>query len=128
MTISHPDQERAAREHRARQRLIDAGASSLPRAPWLHRSQPSSSIDLVRFAVWRGQTGKVTEEEVDAALNLLSAARAEVEQLETALLFTARAKGMSWGRISRGMGLGSAQAALQRYERLSDRVSSRAES
>jgi hypothetical protein len=128
VTISHPDQERAAREHRARQRLIDAGASSLPRAPWLHRSQPSSSIDLVRFAVWRGQTGKVTEEEVDAALNLLSAARAEVEQLETALLFTARAKGMSWGRISRGMGLGSAQAALQRYERLSDRVSSRAES
>lgn len=78
--------------------------------------------------MWRGQTGKVTEEEVDAALNLLSAARAEVEQLETALLFTARAKGMSWGRISRGMGLGSAQAALQRYERLSDRVSSRAES
>jgi hypothetical protein len=128
VTISHPDQERAAREHRARQRLIDAGASSLPRAPWLHRSQPPSSIDLVRFAVWRGQTGKVTEEEVDAALNLLSAARAEVEQLETALLFTARAKGMSWGRISRGMGLGSAQAALQRYERLSDRVSSRAES
>lgn len=128
MTISHPDQERAAGEHRARQRLIDAGASSLPRAPWLHRSHPPSSIDLVRFAVWRGQTGKVTEEEVDAALNLLPAARAEVEQLETALLFTARAEGMSWARISRGMGLGSAQAALQRYDRLSGRVSSRAES
>jgi hypothetical protein len=127
VTISHPDHERAAREHRARQRLIDAGASSLPRAPWLHRSQPPSSIDLVRFAVWRGQTGKVTEEEIDAALTLLPAARAEVEQLETALLFTARAEGMSWGRISRGMGLGSAQAALQRYDRLSDRVSSRAE-
>jgi hypothetical protein len=128
VAISHPDHERAAREHRARQRLIDAGASSLPRAPWLHRSQPPSSIDLVRFAVWRGQTGKVTEEEIDAALTLLPAARAEVEQLETALLFTARAEGMSWGRISRGMGLGSAQAALQRYDRLSDRVSSRAES
>jgi len=128
VTIPHSDHERAAREHRARQRLIDAGASSLPRAPWLHRSQPPSSIDLLRFAVWRGQTGKVTEEEIDAALTLLPAARAEVEQLETALLFTARAEGMSWGRISRGMGLGSAQAALQRYERLSDRVSSRAES
>jgi hypothetical protein len=128
VTIPHDDHERAAREDRARQRLIDAGASSLPRAPWLHHSQPPSSIDLVRFAVWRGQTGEVTEEEVDAALNLLPAARAEVEQLETALLFTARAEGMSWGRISRGMGLGSAQAALQRYERLSDRVSSRAES
>jgi hypothetical protein len=128
VTISHPDQERAAREHRARQRLIDAGASSLPRGPWLHRSQPPSSIDLVRFAVWRGQSGEVTDEEVEAALTLLPAARAEVEQLETALLFTARAEGMSWARISRGMGLGSAQAALQRYDRLSDRVSSRAES
>jgi hypothetical protein len=128
VTISDPDHERAAREHRARQRLIDAGASSLPRAPWLHRSQPPSSTDLVRFAVWRGQSGKVTAEEIDAALTLLPAARAEVEQLETALLFTARAEGMSWARISRGMGLGSAQAALQRYDRLSDRVSSRAES
>ena len=128
VTIPYPDQERAAREHRARQYMLDAGASWLPRAPWLHRSQPPSSIDLVRFAVWRGQTGKVAEEEVEAALTLLPAARAEVEQLETALLFTARAKGMSWGRISRGMGLGSAQAALQRFDRLADRVASRAES
>lgn len=128
MPISHPDQERAAREHRARQRLIDAGASSLPRAPWLHRSQPPSSIDLVRFAVWRGQTGKVTEEEVEAALTLLPSARAEVEQLEAALLFIARAEGMSWGRISRGMGLGSAQAAGQRYGRLADRAAAREES
>jgi hypothetical protein len=107
---------------------LDAGASSLPRPPWLHRSQPPSSIDLVRFAVWRGQTGAATEEEVEAALALLPAARAEVEQLEAALLFIARAEGMSWGRISRGMGLGSAQAAVQRYGRLADRVASREES
>ena len=127
MTNPHPDQERAAREHRARQHLLDAGASSLPRAPWLHRSQPPSSIDLVRFAVWRGQSGEA-EEEVEAALTLLPAARAEVEQLETALLFIARAEGMSWGRISRGMGLGSAQAAVQRYDRLADRVANRTES
>jgi hypothetical protein len=106
---------------------LDAGASSLPRAPWLHRSQPPSSIDLVRFAVWRGQSGEA-EEEVEAALTLLPAARAEVEQLETALLFIARAEGMSWGRISRGMGLGSAQAAVQRYDRLADRVANRTES
>lgn len=128
VTIPDLDQERAAREHSARRQLLDAGASSLPRAPWLHRSQPPSSIDLVRFAVWRDQTGKVTEEEVEAALALVPAARAEMEQLETALLFTARAQGLSWGRIARGMGLGSAQAALQRFDRLVDRVESRAES
>lgn len=119
-----PDHERADHEHRARQQLLDAGASSLPRAPWSHRSQPPSSLDLVRFAVWRGQTGLISEAEVRAALHLLPAARAEVQQLETALLFTARAQGLSWGRISRAMGLGSAQAALQRFDRLMGRVGS----
>jgi hypothetical protein len=104
---------------------LDAGASSLPRAPWLHGSQPPSSVDLVRFAVWRGQDGKVTAEEVQAALTLLPAARAELEQLETALLFTARAEALSWGQISRAMGLGSAQAALQRFDRITSRVESR---
>ena len=128
MKNPHPDQARAARERRSQQYLFDAGASSLPRPPWLHRSQPPSSIDLVRFAVWRGQSGEVTNEEVEAALTLLPSARAEVEQLEAALLFIARAEGMSWGRISRGMGLGSAQAAVQRYGRLADRVASREES
>lgn len=128
MTIPPPDHERAARERSARQYLMDAGASELPRAPWLHRSQPPSSIDLVRFAVWRGQIGKITEDDVEAAITLLPAVRAEVEQLESAMLFTARAEGLSWGRISRGMGLGSAQAALQRFDRLAGRVASRSES
>jgi hypothetical protein len=123
--VADSDEERAGHEHRAQQQLLEAGASSLPRGPWLHRSQPPSSVDLVRFAVWRGQAGKITEEEVQAALTLLPAARAEVEQLETALLFTARAQGLSWGRISRAMGLGSAQAALQRFDRLMGRIESR---
>jgi hypothetical protein len=108
--------------------LLDAGASLLPRAPWLHRSQPPSAFDLVRFAVWRGQGNKVDDDDVMAALTLLPALRAEVEQLETALLFTARAQGLSWGRISGGMGLGSAQAALQRFDRLTGRVESRGKS
>ena len=122
------DQERAAAEHAARTHLLDAGAAGLPRQPWLHRSQPVSSADLVRFAVWRAQTGEVTEEDVRAALTLMSAARAEVAQLETGLLFTARAQGLTWGRISRAMGLGSAQAALQRFDRLTSRVGPAGES
>ena len=116
------DQERAAHQSRAQQHLLDAGASSLARAPWLHPAQPPPAADLVRFAVWRGQSGEVTEEDVQAALALLPAARAEMEQLETALLFTARSLGLSWGRIGRWMGLGSAQAAQQRFDRLTSRV------
>jgi hypothetical protein len=119
------DQQQSAREQSSRKRLLDAGAASLPRAPWLHRSQPPSAVDLVRFAVWRGQVDNANDEEVMAALTLLPAARAEMEQLETALLFTARTQGLSWGRISRAMGLGSAQAALQRFDRLTGRVASR---
>ena len=125
MRVPSPDQERAAREDDARRHLTDAGAAELPRAPWLHRSQPLSSVDLVRYAVWRGQSGTVTADDVEAALTLLAAARTEVEQLETATVFLARAEGMSWSRIARASGLGSAQAALQRFDRLAARTESR---
>jgi len=122
------DQQQSAREQRSQKLLLEAGASSLPRAPWMHPSQPPSALDLVRYAVWRGQGDNVNDDEAMAALTLLPAARAEMEQLETALLFTARAQGLSWGRISRAMGLGSAQAALQRFDRLTGRVESRGRS
>lgn len=125
--ITAPDGDRigADRERDARDRLLAAGASDLPRAPWLHRSQPPSAVDLVRFAVWQAQSGDETDDDVEAALALLPATRAEVQHLETAALFTARARGMSWARIARAMGLGSAQAAQQRFDRLSGRVASR---
>jgi hypothetical protein len=116
------DRERAERETSARRVLTQSGAGELPRPPWLHPSQPPSSTDLVHFAVWREGT---SEDDVLAALTLLPAMRAEVEQLETALVFTARARGLSWGRIARAMGLGSAQAALQRFERLNRRTEPR---
>jgi len=50
-----------SREQSSRKRLLDAGASSLPRAPWLHRSQLPSAVALVRFAVWRGQSDDVND-------------------------------------------------------------------
>jgi len=118
------DHEQAAREAEARGRLLGAGASSLPRAPWLHRAQPPSAVDLIRFAVWRAQAGGAGEEDLLEALALLSAARAEVDQVEAALLFTARARGLSWPRISRAMGLGSPQAAQQRFGRVTGRAGS----
>jgi len=65
--------------------------------------------------VWRGQDDEVDDDEVVAALRLLPAARAKMEQLETAVLFTARAQGLSWEMVSRAMGLGSAPSVAARY-------------
>jgi hypothetical protein len=122
--VAHADADhgQAAREADARGRLLAAAASSLPRAPWLHEAQPPSAVDLTRFAAWRASAGHVGEEDLLAALTLLSAARAEVDQVEAALLFTARAHGLTWPRISRAMGLGSAQAAQQRFGRVTGRA------
>ena len=137
------DQVQAAREADARGLLLEAGAARLPRPPWVHGQQPPAATDLIRFAVWRANAGGpaanagspaanagspaanaggIGEEGVLAALSLLAAARAELDQAEAALLFTARSHGLSWPRISRAMGLGSPQAAQQRFDRVSGRA------
>jgi hypothetical protein len=131
------DQAQAAREADARAHLLRAGASALPPPPWLHEQQPPAAADLIRFALWRANAGGhnanaggigeenaggISEEGVLAALALLTAARAELDQTEAALLFTARAHGLSWPRISRAMGLGSPQAAQQRFDRVTGRA------
>jgi hypothetical protein len=108
--------------------LLAAGAAALPRAPWLHCGQPPSAVDLIRFAVWRAGTGHLDEADLLAALTLLPASRAEVDQAEAALLFTGRARGLSWPRISRAMGLGTAQAAQQRFDRVTGRAGNRGRS
>jgi hypothetical protein len=101
----------------------------------VHGQQPPAATDLIRFAVWRANAGGpaanagspaanagIGDEGVLAALSLLAAARAELDQSEAALLFTARSHGLSWPRISRAMGLGSPQAAQQRFDRVSGRA------
>jgi hypothetical protein len=67
------------------------------------------------------------EEAVDAAdltaaLTLMPMVRAEIDQLEASLLMIARGQGMTWQELAFGLGLGSAQAARQRYERLNLRA------
>jgi glutathione S-transferase len=127
------DHEQAAREAAARRRLLAAGAAELPRMPWLAGRQPPAAADLVRFALWRSQVrggggnGAARghgggADDLAAALTLLPAARAEVDQTEAALLFNARAHGLSWSQISRAMGLGSPQAAQQRFGRITGRT------
>jgi hypothetical protein len=125
MTDPEADHRQAAREADARRQLLGAGAASLPRAPWLHKSQPPGAVDLIHFVLWRARTGDIDEDTVLAALTLLPAARAEVDQVEAAVLWTARSHGLSWPRISRAMGLASAQAAQQRFDRVTGRVENR---
>jgi hypothetical protein len=114
------------REAEARRRLLDAGGAALPRAPWRAGRQPPSAADLIQFTVWRSHAGATDDGDLLAALALLPAARAEADQVEAALLFMARACGLSWARISGAIGLGSPQAAQQRFDRVAGRAGNRA--
>lgn len=116
------DQHDAAAERAARQVLLDRGAAGLAPRPWQRPPVPPSAVDLVLDHLWRAGQGTADQAATTAALRLLTAARAEVDQLETAVLFTARSQGMTWSQIAAALGLGSPQAAQQRFDRLGHRV------
>ncbi|MEV8637646.1 DNA-binding protein [Streptosporangium sp. NPDC051023] len=88
---------------------------------------PHEAVRLVSFLAGGSALREEDEPEVDtaditAALTLIPLVRAEVDQLEAGLLLMARGRGMTWQEIAFGLGLGTSQAARQRYERLSGRV------
>lgn len=96
------DHVQAQREQDARERLLSLGADALDARPWRPPPAPPSAVDLVQFAVWRN--AGLTPEAVLSALTLLPAARAEVEGLESALLFMARSAGLTWAQMAHAMG------------------------
>ena len=59
---------------------------------------------------------------VTAALTLLPHVRAELDETELGLLTMARGRGLTWLEIAEALGLGSAQAAQQRHDRLAARL------
>jgi hypothetical protein len=120
--MANADHEQAAREADGRKRLLEAAGESIPRAPWQQGTQPPAAVDLIQFAAWQARNSRLSRSGLLAALALLPAARAEVDQLEAALLFAARADGLSWSRISLAMGLRSPQAAQQRLGRVAGRA------
>lgn len=63
-------------------------------------------------------------DDLTAALTLVPYVRAELDELELSLMLVARRERMSWAQIAFALGLGTAQAAQQRHERLASRVSS----
>ncbi|SDM07629.1 DNA-binding protein [Nonomuraea jiangxiensis] len=113
------DHAQADREHDASERLLRLGADALDARPWRPSPAPPSAVDLVQFAVWRN--ADLDPEDALSALALLPAARAEVEGLESALLFIARGAGLTWAQMANAMGFNSPQACQQHYTRLTAR-------
>ena len=68
-----------------------------------------------------GEPG-LDEDDLTAALTLVPHVRADVDALEAGLLELARSRGLTWQAIAFGLGLGTAQAARQRYERVTGRA------
>ncbi|MFJ6197562.1 DNA-binding protein [Micromonospora sp. NPDC092111] len=121
---------RAERTYAALHRLTErhAGTESRRRRhtnPYL--ADPWEAVAVVTALAAGGTPPDADEEPVDetdltAALTLLPHLRAELDALEAGLLGLARARGLTWQTIAFGLGLGSAQAAKQRAERLTART------
>lgn len=116
------DQEQAERQREAREQLLAKGAKDLPARPWRPAPIPLSAVDLTQFAAWRAD--ELSEDDLLAALALLPAARAEVDEVEAGLLFMARSAGLTWADMADAMGFSSPQACQQRFNRLAARQES----
>lgn len=96
----------------------------MPRFPWMVGTVPHDDATLIRYALWRANSGEGLDVPRDlyAALTLLESARAEMDALEAGLLFVARAEGLTWPEIAEHLGVRSPQAAQQRFERVTSRT------
>ena len=125
-----PHEVRAHRVAAALFRIAERhAATDSQRARQTHRTviAPHEAVRLVAFLLSGAALAEDGEPEVDrtditAALTLLPRAREEAEALEAGLIQMARGRGMTWQDIAFGLGLGTPQAARQRYERLADRT------
>ena len=121
---------RAEREYTALFRIHQRHADSPSRRARPGLTPVTGPLEAVRLLVSLAAGSSVVEDGEDgvdaadlaAALTLMPKVRAEVDQLEASLLIIVRAQGMSWQQMAYWLGLGSAQAARQRYERLALRT------
>ncbi|MFE9969604.1 DNA-binding protein [Streptomyces hirsutus] len=129
-TSPRPEQARAQRVHASLFRIAERhAATDEQRRRQVHPAvlAPHEAVRLVSFLLSGAAQREDGEPEVDraditAALSLVPLVRGEMDELETGLLQMARGRGMTWQDIAFGLGLGTPQAARQRYERLSDRT------
>ncbi|MFD3485744.1 DNA-binding protein [Streptomyces sp. NPDC058665] len=125
-----PDQARAHRVHASLFRIAERhAANDAQRRRQAHPSviAPHEAVRLVSFLLSGAAKREADEPEVDhaditAALSLVPRARGDMDELEAGLLQMARGRGMTWQEVAFGLGLGTPQAARQRYERLVGRT------
>ncbi|MER5259763.1 DNA-binding protein [Streptomyces sp. NPDC002855] len=127
---THPDQVRAGRAPASLFRIAERHAAT-DEQRWRQVNSriisPHEAVRIVTFLMTGIAQPAEGEPEVDhaditAALTLMPAARGEMDDVESALLQMARGRGMTWPQIAFGLGLGTPQAARQRYERLVGRT------
>ncbi|MFI7607380.1 DNA-binding protein [Micromonospora sp. NPDC049366] len=129
-TAPDPARARAHRTHTALARITERHAGTdARRRRYAHPqvTDPWEAVALVASLAAGGAQLDDGEEPVDgpdvvAALTLLPHVRAELDALEAGLLQLARGRGLTWQEIAFGLGLGSAQAAQQRFDRLTART------
>ncbi|MET9293630.1 DNA-binding protein [Streptomyces sp. NPDC003077] len=134
-TPPHPEQARAHRVHAALFRIAERhAATDAQRRRQVHPTAigPHEAVRLVAFLLSGAARRDEDEPEVDqaditAALSLVPRMRGEMDELETGLLQMARGRGMTWQEVAFGLGLGTPQAARQRYERLVGRTATESE-
>lgn len=127
---------RAEREYAALFRIQQRHADSPARRDRSRHPAMISPGEAVRLLTGLAAGSLVAEDGEDAvdaadltaAMTLMPMVRAEIDQLEASLLIIARSRGMTWQELAFGLGLGSAQAARQRYERLNLRAGAPADS
>ena len=89
--------------------------------------QPAEAVRLVELlaagtATYAADEDRVIFDDLAAALTLVPHVRAELDETELGLLTMARGLGLTWLQIAETQGLGSAQAAQQRHDRLAARL------
>ena len=110
-------QERYAATEAARARLVNPHGVGPHEAVRLVASLAAGAVPYVDDA-----EPQVQGADLVAALTLLPLVRTELDELELALLRMARGEGLTWASIASGLGMGSAQAAQQRHDRLAART------
>ncbi|MFE9246136.1 DNA-binding protein [Nocardiopsis sp. NPDC006938] len=129
-TRPDPEQARRGRAHEALFRITERHATGQDRDRWTNMRMPMSPHAAIQrvndlaagSALPDEGAPSVDQDDLTAALTLVPWARAEFDQLESGLLTMGKGHGMTWQELAFGLGLGTAQAARQRHERLTRRT------
>lgn len=122
----NPSRQRAHREYTGLFRIAERHADTTDRRARsgnAHMVEPHEAVRIVAALAGGAlipEPGEpaIDEDDLMAALTLMPKVRLDLDELEALLLLVAHQRGFTWQRIAFGLGLGSAQAARQRYERL----------